>query len=111
MIKLMDILLEEEQPHQKEMIDGVVDMLNQVKDIDNRKEMAMDRLKDFKQSKIEINPKEFMARVGLDSIDEKWTKKYKKSIDCSNPKGFSQRAHCAGRKKRKSGGITKSKPV
>jgi hypothetical protein len=31
-------------------------------------------------------------------ISEKWSKKYKRSIDCSNPKGFSQRAHCAGRK-------------
>ncbi len=31
----------------------------------------------------------------------KWTQKYKNSIDCSNPKGFSQRAHCQGRKKKK----------
>jgi hypothetical protein len=30
---------------------------------------------------------------------EKWTQKYKKSINCNNPKGFSQRAHCQGRKK------------
>ena len=30
---------------------------------------------------------------------EGWSKKYKKSINCSNPKGFSQKAHCAGRKK------------
>ena len=30
---------------------------------------------------------------------EKWSDKYKKSIDCDNPKGFSQRAHCQGRKK------------
>jgi len=37
----------------------------------------------------------------IDQVDEKWTKKYKKSIDCSNPKGFSQKAHCAGKKKRK----------
>ena len=29
----------------------------------------------------------------------KWSDKYKKSIDCDNPKGFSQKAHCAGRKK------------
>jgi hypothetical protein len=29
-----------------------------------------------------------------------WSKKYKKSIDCDNPKGFSQRAHCQGRKKK-----------
>ena len=32
-------------------------------------------------------------------VVEKWSKKYKKSINCSNPKGFSQKAHCAGRKK------------
>lgn len=30
-----------------------------------------------------------------------WSEKYKRSIDCNNPKGFSQKAHCAGRKKRK----------
>ena len=31
---------------------------------------------------------------------EKWTKKYKDSINCSNPKGFSQKAHCDGKKKK-----------
>jgi hypothetical protein len=34
-----------------------------------------------------------------DEVTEKWSEKYKKSIDCSNPKGFSQKAHCDGRKK------------
>ena len=34
-------------------------------------------------------------------ISEKWSDKYKKSINCNNPKGFSQKAHCAGRKKKK----------
>lgn len=34
-----------------------------------------------------------------DYIEEKWSEKYKRSINCANPKGFSQRAHCAGRKK------------
>lgn len=34
-----------------------------------------------------------------DRVDEKWSEKYKSSINCSNPKGFSQKAHCAGRKK------------
>jgi hypothetical protein len=29
---------------------------------------------------------------------EKWSKKYKDSIDCNNPKGFSQKAHCQGKK-------------
>jgi len=31
-----------------------------------------------------------------------WSEKYKKSIDCDNPKGFSQRAHCQGKKKKMS---------
>ena len=34
-----------------------------------------------------------------DYIEEKWSEKYKRSINCNNPRGFSQRAHCAGRKK------------
>ena len=34
-----------------------------------------------------------------ESVNEKWSAKYKRSINCSNPKGFSQKAHCAGRKK------------
>jgi hypothetical protein len=33
--------------------------------------------------------------------ESKWTQKYKDSIDCSNPKGFSQKAHCQGLKKKK----------
>jgi hypothetical protein len=36
-----------------------------------------------------------------------WSKKYKSSIDCDNPKGFSQKAHCAGKKKMASGGVAK----
>lgn len=36
----------------------------------------------------------------LDYIEEKWSQKYKRSINCNNPQGFSQRAHCQGRKKK-----------
>ena len=35
-----------------------------------------------------------------EEIEEKWSEKYKKSIDCSHPKGFSQKAHCQGKKKK-----------
>jgi hypothetical protein len=35
-----------------------------------------------------------------------WSKKYKASIDCDHPKGFSQKAHCASLKKA-SGGLAK----
>jgi len=34
----------------------------------------------------------------VEVIEEEWSEKYKRSIDCKNPKGFSQRAHCQGRK-------------
>jgi hypothetical protein len=30
---------------------------------------------------------------------ESWSQKYKNSINCSHPRGFSQKAHCAGKKK------------
>jgi hypothetical protein len=46
-----------------------------------------------------------------DLVVEKWSMKYKKTINCNNPKGFSQKAHCAARRKRQMGGKTKSKPV
>ena len=32
-------------------------------------------------------------------ITEKWSAKYKRSINCARPRGFSQRAHCQGREK------------
>jgi hypothetical protein len=32
-------------------------------------------------------------------LAEAWSQKYKSSINCSHPKGFSQKAHCAGKKK------------
>ena len=35
-------------------------------------------------------------------LDEKWSQKYKSSINCANPRGFSQKAHCAGRNKNES---------
>jgi len=41
------------------------------------------------------------ARHGSVDINESWSAKYKKSINCEEPKGFSQKAHCAGRKKKR----------
>ena len=31
---------------------------------------------------------------------KKWSAKRKRSVNCARPKGFSERAYCAGRKKR-----------
>ena len=41
-----------------------------------------------------------------EEVNEKWSEKYKKSIDCNNPKGFSQRAHCQGKKKEETNEMT-----
>ena len=40
-----------------------------------------------------------------ESVKEDWSQKYKNSIDCNNPKGFSQKAHCAGKNENKSNNI------
>ena len=50
------------------------------------------------ESTMEIN--KVMDDIKKTETNEKWSQKYKKSIDCKNPKGFSQRAHCQGRKKK-----------
>lgn len=54
--------------------------------------------------KIHMGPK-FKMVIYMDDTPEEmyegWSEKYKRSIDCNHPKGFSQRAHCQGRKKRK----------
>jgi hypothetical protein len=43
--------------------------------------------------------KEYITKLVNETVTEKWSKEYKDSIDCNNPKGFSQRAHCQGKKK------------
>jgi hypothetical protein len=43
---------------------------------------------------------QYSAPLFSGEMKEKWSEKYKRSINCNNPRGFSQRAHCQGRKKR-----------
>ena len=69
---------------------------------DAAKTMKTSDVKDFASTKHKNLPNKLeqaMERL-IKSVDEKWSEKYKKSIDCNNPTGFSQKAHCAGRKKR-----------
>ena len=65
--------------------------------------MSKKDIEDFASTKHKGLPNKIEAKLEelIKKIDEKWSDKYKKSIDCNNPKGFSQKAHCAGRKKRK----------
>lgn len=45
---------------------------------------------------------ELAKKKAQEPVTEKWSQKYKRSINCANPRGFSQKAHCAGRKKNES---------
>ena len=60
------------------------------KGMDDKREIPKNEFKKFKKKETKEQ----------DEVTEKWSEKYKKSIDCSNPKGFSQKAHCDGRKKK-----------
>jgi division protein CdvB (Snf7/Vps24/ESCRT-III family) len=55
----------------------------------------MDQVFDFIMNEIK-EP----SNIHNNMMEEKWSKKYKNNIDCNNPKGFSQKAYCSGRKKR-----------
>ena len=43
---------------------------------------------------------DMVGYMSEEETNEKWSEKYKRSIDCNHPKGFSQRAHCQGKKKK-----------
>ena len=64
---------------------------------------VQDLTKQYKQDKQQMGDEEFFNYYGFSrpkaKVTEKWSQKYKDSINCSNPKGFSQRAHCDGKKK------------
>jgi cytidyltransferase-like protein len=46
-----------------------------------------------------LNKRYKKLKEEVDTLREKWSAKYKRSINCNSPKGFSQQAHCQGRKK------------
>lgn len=55
-----------------------------------------------------VNRIDNKINVDLTIGGRKWSKKYKKSINCKKPKGFSQKQHCKyGRKTRKNKKVKK----
>jgi len=47
------------------MVYGIVDLLLKVKDIENRKQMAMDVIADFDAEGVEYDRNEFLDKVGI----------------------------------------------
>lgn len=66
------------------------------------KKMKTDKLIGKKNMKKPIGKITMMRPImgENEETNEKWSEKYKNSIDCNNPKGFSQKAHCQGKKKK-----------
>lgn len=52
-----------------EMVDGIVDLLLKVDDIDNRKEMAIETIADFDTEGVEYNKGEFLSKIGLSELE------------------------------------------
>jgi hypothetical protein len=51
------------KPQDKGMVDGIVDIINQVKDDDNRREMATNMVKQLKREKIVLNYEDFLKAI------------------------------------------------
>jgi len=92
MRRQLDIMIKEFNPN------TVNDILNNghdwADDHITEAKVNIDQVFDFFMNKLEGE------KMSSDMLEEKWSKGYKNSIDCNNPRGFSQRAHCQGRKKR-----------
>jgi hypothetical protein len=67
-----------------------------------RREKLMAKITEMREQLARFRQSQLNEQIEEDPdyIEEKWSQKYKRSINCSNPKGFSQKAHCAGRKKK-----------
>jgi hypothetical protein len=93
-----DILLDMDP----EMVEGILDNGHDwAQDHISEAKNNMDQVFDFLMNESKKSGMELSMNIDdNDMMNEKWSKEYKNSIDCNNPKGFSQRAHCQGRKKR-----------
>ena len=61
--------LEEEAGQEKEMIQGIAEILRGVKDVDNRKKLAIAQLAQLKSEGINIDEEEFLSMCDID-VDE-----------------------------------------
>ncbi len=102
---IMDVLrtMAHELVHYKQDLDGVL-RPDSGKDGSEHENEANAKAAVIMRLWGKMNPELFQHAALL---AEAWSAKYKKSINCSNPKGFSQKAHCAGRKKNESTGEDK----
>ena len=54
-----------QRPEDKEMLDGIIDMLLMVNDVNNRLQIALEQLKQFEKDGIPVNEEEFLKAINL----------------------------------------------
>jgi hypothetical protein len=64
MIKLKTILKEKLDNNEYQMVDGIVDILNQVLDVENRKAIADNMVRQFKDEGIKFDYSKFYDAIG-----------------------------------------------
>ena len=64
MIKLKTILKEKLDNNEYQMVDGIVDILNQVLDVENRKSIADNMVRQFKDDGIKFDYSKFYNAIG-----------------------------------------------
>lgn len=64
-VKLKNFLNEWLDHNQQEMVDGIISILVQVKDENNRSEIAQKMLKQFKDENIPVDTKWFLSKCNL----------------------------------------------
>ena len=54
-----------QRPEDREMLDGIIDMLLMVNDVNNRLQIALEQLKQFEKDGIPVNEEEFLKALNL----------------------------------------------
>lgn len=88
------------EPWQQAKVTKAADYLDAVFNaVDDEHDMGEGSHPDEKEDKALIRKMVKQQALKQERMAEEWSQKYKSSINCSHPKGFSQKAHCAGKKK------------
>lgn len=77
----------------KEMVDGIVELLLKVEDLENRREMVLDTLRDFDEEGVVYDLEDFLKRVGVSNIGFNAITKFETYNDY--PKAASKNAQTA----------------
>ena len=57
---------EEAESRDQEMVDGIIELLNKVENLENRMQMAHDVIRDFGEDGVHFDVEDFMTRIGFD---------------------------------------------